>query len=123
MSPRLEVDLPRDQYAPGDPVEGTVTVAEGGKSRNLEVFINCCDRTQDYRGVSFQQGSGHLHEGDLEAGQSFQFSLRVPEDAVPQFASPNGVMYWEIDAKSDEFGMDTHERRVIIIVTEPPGGG
>ena len=115
MSPALKLILPRAQYLPGEQITGTVTVVEGGDSRSLEVFLNCQDNTSDYSGTSFSEGTGHLHEGDLETGQGFEFTLQVPADAVPSFRTPHGVVYWEVDAKSDEFGRDTHDKRQIDI--------
>lgn len=53
---------------------------------------------------------GELHAGDLETGASFPFAIALPADALPSYRSPNGELFWELDARSDERGVDTHGR-------------
>lgn len=113
---RLSLTLDRDELAPGDAVEGTVRVDEGGRSRRLSVALLYRERTHDYREVAREVPGPELHRGDLETGASFRFALRLPEDALPGIASPHGRLWWEVDVKSDELGPDTHATRELTIV-------
>lgn len=120
MSPRLQLQLERDRYAPGDTVRGTILVLEGGGSRSLEALLEYNEKTADYREVAISISSGPLHAGDLTTGTSFDFELALPPDALPNYGSANGELYWQVNAKSDEFGRDTHESSRIQVA--PPGG-
>ena len=134
MSPRLQLQVERSQYAPGDVVKGTVLVVEGGSSRSLEAVLLYNEETSDYSEVAISISSGPLKEGDLTAGASYDFELPLPPDALPNYASGHGALYWEVDARSDEFGRDTHARSRIEVErprgpptdgfaeTEPSGG-
>ena len=108
MSPRLQVELERTQYAPGETVKGTALVIEGGTSRSLEAVLSYNEETEDYSEVAISILSGPLHEGDLAAGTSYSFELPLPPDALPNYESGHGTLYWEVDVRSDEFGRDTH---------------
>jgi len=56
--------------------------------------------------------------GELTAGQSHEFAIQIPADALPTFSSAHGELYWEVEARSDEFGIDTKESRVIDVTVE-----
>ena len=111
MSPSFDLQLDRGRYYPGDSVAGTVVVREGGRSRSLEVQLGYIEETDDYREVATSISTGHLHKGNLEAGASFRFELALPPDALPNFKSRHGELYWQLDVKSDERGRDSHELR------------
>lgn len=115
MSPQLQLQLDRERYGPGETVSGKVSVLEGGGSRSLEAALEYKEETADYLEVAIRIPSGLLHEGDLTAGTSFEFALALPPDALPNYESEHGDLYWEVDAKSDEFGRDTHDRRRIEV--------
>jgi hypothetical protein len=115
MSPRLQLQLDRERYRPGEAVKGSILVLEGGGSRSLEALLEYTEETADYREVSISIPTGPLHEGDLTTGTSFEFEVSVPANALPNYKSEHGELYWEIDAKSDEVGRDTHDRRRIEI--------
>jgi len=115
MSPSFELQLDRDRYDPGDSVAGTVLVREGGRSRSLEVELGFIEETDDFLEVTRSTSTGHLHEGDLDAGASFRFELALPPDALPNFTSRHGWLYWRLDVKSDEPGRDSHELRRIDV--------
>jgi hypothetical protein len=115
MSPRFELQLDRERYAPGDAIRGTVLVVEGGASRSLEALLEYKEETDDYLEVATSISSGPLQSGDLATGSSFDFELRLPEDALPNCRSPHGELYWELDVKSDEPGRDSHESRRIEV--------
>jgi hypothetical protein len=115
---KLEVRLERERYAPGETVSGTVAVTEGGGSRKLEVELRFREGTsEDYEHTVVALPGGELHTGDLETGASFPFSIALPDDALPSFKSANGELYWELDARSDERGVDTHERQRVVVST------
>ena len=115
MSPRLELELERGRYHPGDTVRGTIRVLEGSGSRGLDAVLEYREETEDYHEVVTEIPSGRLHEGDLAAGTSFEFELALPPDALPNYRSEHGRLYWSIDVRSDERGRDTHVRRRVEV--------
>ena len=119
MSPRFQLQLDRERYAPGETIKGTILILEGGGSRALEARLEYNEETADYSEVAVSIPSGTLHEGDLTEGASFQFELALPPDALPNYKSRHGELYWELDVKSDEAGRDTHERRRIEVEPAP----
>ncbi len=122
MSPRFQLQLDRERYAPGDTVRGTVLVLEGGGSRSLEALLEYNEETADYQEVAISIPSGPLHQGDLTTGTSFEFELALPPDALPNYQSRHGELYWQLDVRSDEVARDTHERRRIAIEPRPGTG-
>lgn len=123
MSAVLELSLDREHYAPGDAVTGTIRVVAGGRSRSLEITLNLNEKTDDYAAVATRVSSGPLTTGDLTTGISVGFVLALPPDAVPNYRSEHGELFWELDARSDEPGIDTHERRRIDVATAPSQAG
>ena len=115
---KLAMQVEDRSYAPGEWVRGRVEVQEGGHSRRLTVALLQRDRTSDYAGVVRTIAGPELHQGDLEAPASFEFAVQLPADAPPSYSDTFGAAYWEVDAKSDERGMDTHARAVIRVA--PP---
>ena len=92
---------------------------EGGGSRSLEALLEYKEETADYLEVAISIPSGPLHEGDLTTGTSFEFELTLPPEALPNCKSKHGELYWEVDAKSNEAGRDTHERRQLEVELTP----
>jgi hypothetical protein len=121
MSPRVQLQLDRERYAPGDTIRGTILVLEGGGSRSLEALLEYNEKTEDYSEVAMRVTSGSLHSGDLSTGASFEFELTLPQDAFPNYKSEHGELYWQLDVKSEEFGRDTHERCRVDV--EPRANG
>jgi hypothetical protein len=115
VSPRLDVELDKESYSAGEVLKGSVLVTEGGGSRGLEAVLEYHEEVEDYHEVATSISSGTLNEGDLTAGSSFAFELPIPEDALPNYRSEHGELYWELDVLSDEAGRDTHERRRIEV--------
>jgi hypothetical protein len=119
---KLELQLDGERYAPGDSVTGNVLVVEGGDSRKLEVSLNFRERTsEDDEHTPVTLSGGELHAGDLTTGASYPFAIQLPPDALPNFKSKHGELFWEVDARSDERGRDTHERKRIEVAVVPPG--
>jgi hypothetical protein len=123
MNPRFDLRLDRARCAPGDTITGTIHVLKGGPSRSLEVRLAYHERTEDYATVATSLSSGPLHTGDLAAGMSLAFELALPTDALPNYSSEHGELYWQLDVKSDELGTDTHERHRIEIAPLPHPAG
>ncbi len=120
MSARLQLQLERMQYSPGDAVKGSISVLDGGASRSLEATLQYVEKTMDFHEVAISIPSGMLHEGDLEAGTSFEFELDLPPTALPNYKTEYSELYWEVDVKSNELGRDTHEGNRIEIALPPP---
>jgi hypothetical protein len=120
VSAQFQLQLDRERYAPGDAINGTVLVVDGGDSRSLEALLEYKEETDDYLEVAKSISSGQLHSGELGTGTTFEFELLLPEEALPNYKSEHGELYWELDLKSDERGRDTHERRRIEIEPAPP---
>jgi hypothetical protein len=115
VSPAFEVRLEREDFTPGEEVKGSVVVTSGGGARRLEVALEFHERSPDYEEVPVRLESV-LHEGDLTAGSSFDFSIALPQDALPGYRSRHGELWWELAVKCDEpFGRDERVRRRIEV--------
>jgi len=118
----LHLQLERGRYAPGEVVNGLITVMLGQDSRTLSVSLDYCEATRDYQSASMSSGAAVLHQGPLQAGRSFPFALTVPPDAPPAFRSRHGTLYWQVDAKADRSGRDPHARLKIDVIPPDAGG-
>lgn len=116
MSPRFEVRSDDEFFEPGDLVTGTVEVTEGGRSRSLEVSLDYIEDTDCYGAVGITVPGGTLHRGDLEAGATFRYQVALPAGALPTYRSEHGSLGWVVHARSDELGIDSHERIRIDVV-------
>lgn len=122
MSVSLDItlDAPHNtepHYRPGDWVRGRVGVLGGGTSRALKVALHFRERTADYSATARTEGAEPIHYGPLAAGESFDFAIQLPPDALPNYESANGALYWELEVKSDEPGFDTRLERRIDVTT------
>jgi hypothetical protein len=104
-------------YRPGDWVRGLVSVLGGGNSRALKISLHFREHTTVYTATVRTEGGAPVHYGPLAAGQSFDFAIQLPADALPSFTSAHGELYWEIEVKSDEPGFDTTLERRIDVTT------
>jgi hypothetical protein len=111
--PSLEIQLEAGDgpYRPGDWVRGRVAVLGGAKSRALYASLRFRERSVDYSATPRTVDGPALNEGDLRSGTSFPFQLQLPADALPGVESAHGSLYWEVEAKSDERGIDTRVQR------------
>jgi hypothetical protein len=115
VSPAFDVRLERDEFSAGQEVKGSVFVTSGGEARRLEIALEFHERSPDYEEVPVRLESV-LHEGDLTAGSSFDFSLTLPADALPGYRSTHGELWWEVALKCDEpLGLDERVRRRIAV--------
>jgi hypothetical protein len=111
VSPALDIDIdkpPVGCFKPGDWVRGHVNVTEGGKSRALSIELRFRERTTDYSATAATYGQSVLHQGELTPGMSFDFATQLPADCFPSFQSEHAELFYEVHARSDEPGLDTH---------------
>jgi hypothetical protein len=120
---RLELELDAESVQPGGTVAGRVHVVEGGDSRELTLTLTFYEHTRDFT-IPASQMSTVVHEGALATGDSYEFSVTLPDDAVPSVETKNGKLYWELELRSDERGLDTHLRRELRVsgASAPAGG-
>lgn len=120
MSPRIDLALETDPplFHPGEWVRGHVAILEGGKSRDLCVTVRYREKSPDYSATVVETSSGALHTGELTAGETFEFAIQLPADALPTYSSAHGALYWEVEARSDEFGIDTKAAQRIDVAVE-----
>lgn len=111
---KLELQLDADRVAPGEEVTGRVLVHEGGRSRALTLTVSFCESSPSYQSAPFSQ-STVLHEGDLATGQALEFRFVLPDDALPSVKGKHGELSWELEAVSDEPGLDTRVSRVLEV--------
>ena len=82
---------------------------------SIRVALHYRESTADYKATSATYGEAELHQGELTAGASFPFAIQLPSDCFPSFQRDNGELYYEVHARSDELGPDTHvERRIKV---------
>jgi hypothetical protein len=103
---RLRVDVDGEPLAPGGAVGGRVVVEEGGSARSLSVRLAFVERTESFEKVGREAGTLVVAEGDLADGDVFSFALRLPDDALPNIATPYGRIGWELRARVDRAGPD-----------------
>lgn len=106
---KLELELRSDQVKPGGDVAGHVDVVEGGESRSLTITVSFYEKTRDYF-VTAYSTSFVVHEGALAKGDSYEFSFTLPAEAPTSAESRNGELYWELEVRSDEHGLDSRAR-------------
>lgn len=116
MKLQLDLDIHSQLVGPGATVTGSVLVLEGGAARSLTASLEFHeDSNSGGNRVANSISTEPLHEGELEAGMQFPFTLALPVDALPNYRSENGELYWEVHARSDELGLDTHVRKRVIV--------
>jgi hypothetical protein len=118
--PRLEVQLERDAYSPGETVRAWVRAVEGGGSRAGIGFLSYVERTADYTEVAWHD-TRRLWDGDLARNARFELELELPADAKPGYEGDHGSLGWEVHVRSDELGRDTTVSRPFEVLA--PAGG
>lgn len=111
---RLALELDAKPVAAGEEVSGRVLVLEGGRSRSLSLTLSFRERSPSYLETAFSEG-GVLHEGDLATGQALEFGFTLANDAQPSVRGNHGELFWELEAVSDEPGLDTRASRVVEV--------
>lgn len=107
---KLALELDADQVAAGEAVTGRVLVLEGGRSRSVTLTLSFRERSPAYLETS-SSTSAVIHEGDLATGRALEFRLALPADAFPSVKGRHGELFWEVEAVSDEPGLDTRVSR------------
>jgi hypothetical protein len=92
----------------------SVHASEG--SRALTVALHYRERT-DATATGITVGGEPVHVGDLVAGSSFEFAIQLPADALPDYESEHGELYWEVEARSDRRGRDALVQHRIEVTT------
>lgn len=118
--PRLQLQLERGTYAPGETVRAWVRALEGGNSRAGMAMLRYVERTEDYTEAAWEE-MVRLWDGDLAEGAGFSCEIALPADAKPGYASANGSLAWEVHVRSDEFGRDTTVEQQFELT--PPADG
>jgi hypothetical protein len=103
---RVRVDVDGEPFAPGAVVRGRVVVEEGGRARSLSVRLAFVERTESFEKVAREAGTLVVAEGDLAEDAVLVFSLRLPDDALPNIAARYGRIGWELRARVDRAGPD-----------------
>lgn len=103
---RLRIDVDGEPLAPGAAVSGRVVVQEGGPARSLSVRLAFVERTESFEKVAREAGAPVVAERDLADGAVLRFSLRLPDDALPNIATQHGRIGWELRARVDRAGPD-----------------
>ena len=111
---KLALELDAERVAAGGEVRGRVLVAEGGRSRSLTVTLSFRERSPSYLETRFSEG-GVLHEGDLPTGHALEFRFLLPSHALPSVKTRYGELFWELEAVSDEPGLDTRVSRTLEV--------
>lgn len=115
---KLAIELDGERFAPGDEVSGRVLVHEGGRSRSLTLTVSFRERSPSYLEAAFSDG-GVIHEGDLATGHAVEFRFTLPDGALPGAKGKHGELFWELEAVSDEPGLDTRVSRMLEVTSAP----
>ncbi len=94
---------------------------EGGKCRRLIITTHYRERSDGNAAVARTVPGPVLHEGDLVTGTVYEFTVQLPPDALPGYRSSHGQLSWEVEVRSDEFGIDTVERKELELTVGGPG--
>lgn len=111
---KLDIQLDADRVAAGQELTGHVLVLEGGPSRSLMLTVSFRERSPGYLSTPFSS-SGVLYEGDLATGQAVEFRYEMADWASPGVKGKHGELFWELEAVSDEPGLDTRVSRVFEV--------
>jgi hypothetical protein len=117
---KLAIELDAERVAAGEEVRGRVLVQEGGSSRSLTLTVSFRERSPAYVETRFSDG-GVIHEGNLATGQAVEFRFTMPNEALPNARGRHGELFWELEAVSDEPGLDTRATRVLEVTAARAG--
>ena len=105
MGLRIEVRLDKENYAPGEEIEGQIDVLEGDAARSTSVSVWRAEVTSDYTDVVASHPVGTVHTGDLTTGMSIPFTATVPADARPNVIH-RGSLIWQVVVEVDRRGFN-----------------
>ena len=132
---KLVARFARDEYAPGDTVDGVLVAREAIKAREVTADLRYVDESADYLEGLVHGASAVLHSGSLEEGQELPFSFRLPDDALPNWEArseptevkqlgpftmtksegSDGHLYWAVEAR-----VDVPRRRDVKVISAVP---
>jgi hypothetical protein len=115
---RLAIELDAERVAAGEEVSGRVVAREGGRSRALTLTVSFRERSPAFLETRFSD-AGVIHEGDLATGQAVEFRFVLPAGALPSVKGRHGELFWELQAVSDEPGLDTRVNRMLEVTVAP----
>ena len=119
---RLRLDVDGEPLRAGAAVGGRVVVEDGGRARSLSVRLAFVERTESFEKVARDAGTLVVAEGDLADGAVLAFSLRLPDDALPNIATPHARIGWELCARVDRVGPDPTVDRPIELLRSYTAG-
>jgi hypothetical protein len=109
VSEQIAIRAEQGSYEPGDDVRGAVEVAEATHCKKLTLALEYRDWTSDYHSIDRTVAlDAPLHEGDLESGASFKFSVALPPDALSNQSDGEGSTSWGLHARVVRTGSDLH---------------
>ncbi len=106
----------------GRRLQGMLEVDGARKVRGLRAElvrtqVSASSRTPTIDVVAEQEVSGPV---DLVGGETFGFSLEVPDDMVPGFVTPHGSLTWSARVRADVLGSDPMCDEPVTIAPLPP---
>lgn len=123
----------RQDYGPGDTIEGCLVAYESVKARELSVDLRYIDSSFAYKASEVHLDPTVLHADSIEKGQEFPFSLQLPGDALPTWAAPKvGVLFWAVGARVERrlrtdlatiHPVPMSQSRALWAEAEPPTAG
>jgi len=117
---KLAIELDAERVAAGGQVRGRVVVHEGGRSRSLRLSLTFRERSPSFLETPFSHGAV-IHEGDLATGQAVEFRFTLARDSPPSVKGKHGELFWQLEAVSDEPGLDTRAGRRLEVTAARPG--
>jgi hypothetical protein len=111
---KLALELDSESVARGERLTGRVNVVEGGDSRRLTVTLTLHEHSPSYDVVA-RTTEVALAEGALATGASYDFWFEPAADAWPSVKAKHSELFWQLEAKSDERGLDTHASRRVTV--------
>ena len=109
-------------YGAGDTVDGVIVAAEPmGDLRSMNLYLRYVGTSPSFAGGVTHDSLTPFHQGPLAAGQEVPFSLRLPEDALPNWEDPRtddyGKLAWSLVMETDVAGgLDRIVTRPIPVV-------
>jgi hypothetical protein len=116
VTEQLKINPARTRYQRGELITGTLEILEAVNAKELTVALEYREATSDYHHAARSVTAGRaLHQGPLDAGQSLDFSLQLPADALPNQSGQFGSIQWGLHARIAKSGPDLHTWQAIDV--------
>lgn len=112
---KLEVDLDGDAMPVDGELTGRVRVVEGGAAEPLTLSVVLYEKSPSYE-VAALGVSTVLTVSKLDAGHVEDFTVRLPDGAVPSVKSKHGELFWQVEVRADKPGIDALAKRSLSVV-------